>query len=148
MTKHFITVSLFLSLLFFSFSSCKDAPAQSKEAKRFEQMLKEAHFEKNDTRYLIWNSSSCGGCRVFSANLLRRNKQETENVRLIVPFSYAHEAAGIDSRKLFIDSAGVFDKLYFGVDNIGIVYMQQDKVTGIRNYNSNAMDTLRQDLLK
>lgn len=148
MTKRFFTASLFLSLLFFPFSSCKDDSVQSKEAERFEQMLQNAPFAKKDVRYLIWNSSSCGGCRVFSANLLRNNKEVTENVKLIVPLSYAHEATGINSRALFIDSAGIFDELYFGVDNIGIVRIQDNKIINIRNYNPNAMDTLKQDLLK
>ena len=43
---------------------------------------------------------------------------------------------------------GIFDKIYFGVDNIGLVKVYNNEVLSIRNYNPEAMDTFKVDLEK
>lgn len=149
MTKHFFIASLFLSALSLSFNSCKDSAAKSGEAARFEDMLRQAGLKHNDSvDYVIWNSSSCAGCRSFSVRLFMQHGQPAKPAVFIVPYSYSDEAKNISSAYLYIDSAGIFDEFYFGIDNVGIIRVGKEGVYSIRNYNANAMDTLEQDFIK
>jgi len=144
MIKHFFTALLFPSIILIA-CSCKDKAAVDVNATRFEQLTHNAHLEAKNVRYLIWNSSSCGGCRSISVNLMRSNKT-LGNTILIVPLVYANQAFGIKKDRLFVDSSGIFDKLYFGIDNIGIANVEDGKVINIRNYNPDAMDSLKVDI--
>ena len=75
-----------------------------------------------------------------------RSNKTLGNTILIVPLVYANQAFGIKKDRLFVDSSGIFDKLYFGIDNIGIANVEDGKVINIRNYNPDAMDSLKVDI--
>jgi hypothetical protein len=148
MTKRFFIVSLFLSLLPLLFSSCKDSLVKSKEAERFEGLLNQAKLKNDDSiDYVIWNGSSCAGCRSFSIRLLMQHNNSLRPVTFIVPFSYADETKNIKNEQLYIDSANIFDEFYFGIDNVGIIKVGKQGVYSLKNYNANAMDSLEHDFI-
>ncbi len=144
MTKCFFTGLLFLNVFFIGLSSCKRKPSKTKEAKRIEKLLAEAHLQSKDTvQYIVWNTTSCGGCRSYTAKLL----QECNNneIKFIVPLSFVNDIA-FDNDNVFVDSQGIFGKYYFGVDNIGVVKVYNNEVFSIKNYQANEMDSLKIDL--
>jgi hypothetical protein len=136
------------SLLVGGLASCTDNKPKSPEAKRFEQLLAEARINKKDSvRYLVWNDMSCAGCRSYTAQLLQKGTNK-ERVKMIVPLSFVNDIQTVAINNVFVDSHKVFSKLYFGIDNIGIIDVYNNEVVGIKNYTANEMDSLKDDLDK
>lgn len=113
--------------------------------KRFEQMLTTARLGSEDSvSYIVWNSMSCGGCRNYTAGLLQSGSLN-DQVKFIVPLSFVNEIHHV-SDKVFVDSQGIFDQYYIGIDNIGVIKVYDNEVLSIRNYQANEMDSLAKDL--
>src|SRR5690606_23699302 len=125
-----------LSCFSVSLPSCTTKTPKEQEMEHFEQMLTTARLRSEDSiTYIIWNSMSCGGCRNYTARLLQ-NGGLNDQVKFIVPLSFVNEIHHV-SDKVFVDSQGVFDEYYIGIDNIGIIKVYNNKVLSIRNYQAN-----------
>lgn len=110
-----------LSLSSFLFFSCNRNAVKDDNAVRFETALRDAHLERPDTvRYLVWNTMSCSGCRSFSAQLMK-GVRNADNIIFILPLNFLNEVTDLPAKNIFVDSNNIFGKLYFGIDNIGIV---------------------------
>jgi hypothetical protein len=153
MTKCFSIVLFLISTCGILLPSCENKQAEiksspkAKEAVRFEKLLLEAKLQNKDSfTYVVWNTTSCGGCRTTCVRLLQASKNKA--IKLIAPLHFAGVTNSLSPQRLFIDTNGIFDKIYFGVDNIGLVKVYNNEVLSIRNYNPEAMDTFKADLEK
>jgi hypothetical protein len=148
MIKCYSIVLLLSSLLGTCILSCTANNKKTPEAERFEKLLVKAKLQNEDTfKYVVWNGTSCGGCRDFSISRLLTIPNKTK-MKLIVPLAYSNEAQTIGKDYLFIDSNRIFDEFYFGVDNIGIINVYKNEVLHIRNYRPDEMEDLKNDLEK
>ncbi len=147
MIRCFFTALCCGSITVFMLTSCTHKKEKTAEEQRFEKSLTEAKISDTDSvRYLVWNSSSCGGCRSYTAQLLAKKLTGNKAIKLIVPLDFAEDIPEHSTADIIVDSAGIFDKLYFGIDNVGLVNVYNGEVWSIRNYRADEMDSLKNDL--
>lgn len=136
-----------LSLIFSVLLSCTTQPQRKPEFIRFEDAVKKAELSSLDsTIYVFWSQHSCGGCRSETKKLTKQYSVK-KSIKIISPAIYTNELNGFDHNLVFIDDHNLFTKKYFGIDNVGIIKVAQNKVYFIRDYSPNEMKKFAQEML-
>jgi len=148
--KHYITGLIWISLL--SFTSCKEEEPTDQSIvfqDRLNEMLLESSYDtKNKKKIIYWARSSCQGCRAVTVNTLMNNEMH-DDIEVILPKGLENsEASYLDNRYKFIDNDNIFGQKYFGISNVGIIYLENDSIVEIRNYDANQMDEFEKEILK
>lgn len=148
--KHCIIGLILISIL--SLIACKEEasidPFQVHKERLMEMLQESAYDFKNKKKIVFWATSSCQGCRATTVNTLMSLKQAGQ-IEVIVPKNLENSEASYLAKEFkFIDENNIFGQKYFGISNVGIIYLDHDTITKIRNYDANQMKEFEQDLLK
>lgn len=138
------------ALVFSLFYSCTESNLPvNKEFLRFEEMLVKSGLQSKDSvTYILWNNSSCGGCRDISADFIHQNVIKS-NIKILTPKIHAYFLPKtLEESQYYIDESNVFGKKYVGIDNIGIIKTANGKVYSIKNYNPDEMEQFKIDVQK
>lgn len=144
MAKSSIIYFLFPAILIVS---CQQSSPQTVEQERFDKSLKQSSLAvpaQGLYTFVVWSENSCPNCKKSSAALVQAAKNE--KVRLIIPPADESLIQTTDNKFVYVDTNRVFQKYYFGVSNIGLVVMKDGQTVSIKNYNTNEMDALGNDL--
>lgn|SRR5690554_896757 len=149
--KHYITGLIWISILFFSACIEEEKPKDQSTVfqDRLNEMLLESSYDtKNKKKIIYWARSSCQGCRAVTVNTLMNNEMH-DDIEVILPKGLENsEASYLDNRYKFIDNDNIFGQKYFGISNVGIIYLENDSIVEIRNYDANQMDEFEKEILK
>ena len=144
MAKLNIIYFLFLVVLL---CSCRQAPLQTIEQKRFDEVLQKSRlsYPKQGTyAFVLWTENSCPNCKKSSASALEA--AQSKKMCLIVSPTDGNLLQLSDDPFAYVDTARVFQKYYLGVSNVGFIILKDGHTISIKDYNTNEMEILRKDI--
>src|SRR5690554_3076740 len=147
--KHYIIKLICISILsFFSCNTKKEVDETEIFKKRAHKFLQKSAIDiTNKKKIIVWTNSSCQGCRASTVNTLMNN-EILEDIEVIIPQGLAHgEATYLSEKFKFIDKDNIFGNTYFGISNVGIIYLENDSIVAIKDYNTDEMEAFERDIL-